>query len=571
MASPRFKHRQEAFWQSARLWLLAGSGLAALGGLFYILATAGPKRVSQTTPVVTTVDDPAMARLSEEVDALERVYRQAADAKLPTEEANASLAKAVEKQKELLRTYSKAGLDQSSRLTRLESELASVQSRDKVTQIERLQLDGEELLSAGQADAAGIKLREALRLQKEINLSSASSRYKNYVRETALTQAVAAVEAAPLRQEKEAALATARLAAGEQRWADALTAYTVARDAQTRLNREYGRTRYADLSEADRLGAEIESLNAAGIATDIQVKAQAGDAAMAEGRAPAAAALFAEAGALQLQVNQNYPRSRFVSSQLIENLEIKRQTALSFELAESIAQLNREIGMHLGKRQVVAADQQLALIGPKIEKLASEFPKSSRLDSELRIKFGYLALRRENLRALQDAVYGHLLPLPGVEGERQMLARELPQSLYVLVMNTNPSRNPGRALPVDSVSWSDAQDFCQRMSWLLGRTVRLPTVEEFRLALGEGERVGWDNQNSEGRSHDASSLKTNANGFADLLGNLAEWTMAQAETDQAAVFGGSYLDTPQALAKVPLELRLKRDRARHIGMRIVVE
>ena len=570
MAAPRFKHRIAAFWQVARLWLLGGVGLAALGGLFYFLATVGPKRVGQSASVITTYDDPAMSRLSDEIAALEHQYRQAADTQLFTEEANVALVKAVEKQKALLRTYSKAGLDQSSRLTRLETELAGVQARGKVTQIDRLQLDGEELLNAEKVEEAGEKLREALRLQKEINQSSASSRYKNYVRETSLTQAMAAVDAAPLRNDKETSLAAARKAADEQRWADALTAYTAARDAQERINREYGRTRYADLAEADRLSAEIESLNAASIATEIMTKATAGDTALTQRHAAEAAALFTEAGVLQLQVNQNYPRSRFVSSQLIENLEIKRQTALSFDLAEEITRLNQEITDHLCKRQVVAADQQLALIGPKLEKLATEFPKSSRLDSSLRIKFGYLALRRENLRALQDEVYDHLLPLPGVV-ERKMLATELPQSLYVLVMNTNPSRNPGRALPVDSVSWTDAQDFCARLSWLLGRTVRLPTTDEYRIALGEGDREGWDNKNSEGRSHDASRLKTNANGFTDLVGNLAEWTAAETESDQAAVFGGSYLDTPQKLTTAPVELRNKRDRARHVGLRIVVE
>jgi hypothetical protein len=219
---------------------------------------------------------------------------------------------------------------------------------------------------------------------------------------------------------------------------------------------------------------------------------------------------------------------------------------------------------------VDAADQQLARIGPKLEQLATDFPKSTWVDDELRSKIGYLVLRRENLRSIQQSVYDQLRPLPGATGP-QMLARELPQALYVLVMNTNPSRNSGRALPVDSVSWNDAQDFCLRLSWLLGRPIRLPTKEEFRLALGESARVGWDNQNSGGRSHEADREKTNPLGFSDLLGNLAEWTAAGTATDQAGVFGGSYLDTPETLAKMPVELRQKSDRGRHIGLRILME
>jgi hypothetical protein len=56
-----------------------------------------------------------------------------------------------------------------------------------------------------------------------------------------------------------------------------------------------------------------------------------------------------------------------------------------------------------------------------------------------------------------------------------------------------------------------------------------------------------------------------------LLGNVAEWLAADEAADEAAVAGGSYLDPPATLAKVPVELRAKNDRARHIGFRFLVE
>lgn len=571
MPASRTKHRIVAFFRALRIWLLGLAGLAALGFLYYFLATVGPRRVGSSETVITAPDDPAIARLSDEIGALEKQYRQAADAKLITTEATEALVKAIEKQKELLRTFSKADLDQSTRLVRMETELDSVRAREKVVLVDRLERDGEELLAADKIPEAGEKLTEALRLQREINLSSASSRYKNYVRETSLKQAVEAVEAAPLRREMESALAEARKAGAEERWSDALTAYTAARDAQARINREYARTRYADLAGADRLTAEIESLNAAGIAADIEAKEKAGDDAVIRQRMTEAAALFTEAENLQLQVNKNYPRSRFVSSQRIEDLEIKRQTALSAGIADSLIELDRAIGEHLRKRQIVAAEQKLEEAGRQVDKLFKDHPKSRRLDGGLRIKFAYLALRRADLRALQDEVYERLLPLPGA-GERLLMKTEVSQSLYVLVMNTNPSRNAGRTLPVDSVNWSDAQEFCTRLSWMLGATVRLPLPDEFRVALGgDGDAGAWSSQNSEGRSHDVGTQKANASGFSDLLGNLGEWAGAEADADKAPVFGGSYLDAPETLSKVPTELRQKTDRSRHVGMRVIVE
>ncbi|MET0262014.1 MAG: SUMF1/EgtB/PvdO family nonheme iron enzyme [Rariglobus sp.] len=571
MPVSRIKRQITLLLRALRIWFFIALGLVALGGLFYFLATLGPKRISSSTTVVSTVDDPASARLSDEIGDLEKQYRQAADANIVTPEAIEALTKAIEKQKELLRTFSKAGIDQSTRLVRLETELDSIRAREKVILVDRLEKDGEEMLRAGQVTEAGEKLREALRLQREINLSSASSRYKNYVRETSLMQAANAVDAAPLRKEVEAAIDAARKAAAEERWSDALTAYTAARDMQDRINREYGRTRYADLAGADRLSAEIESLNAAGIAGEIAKKEKEGDEAVIRRRTAEAAVLFGEAETLQLQVNKNFPRSRFVSSQRIEDLQVKTQTALSALVADGLETLDHEIAQHLRKRQIVAAEQKLGEAGQLVEKLFTDFPKSRRLDGALRIKFAYLALRRTNLGALQEEVYDRLLPLPGVT-ERLLMKTEVPQSLYVLVMNTNPSRNPGRSLPVDSVSWTDAQEFCTRLSWLLGATVRLPSADEFRVALGaDGAGEAWNSSNSDGRSHEVGRKNTNSAGFSDLIGNLAEWTATDATGNRAPVFGGSYLDTPEALAKVPTELREKSDRARHVGVRIMVE
>lgn len=571
MSAHRLKRRISAFFQAIQLWLYIGLGVIALGALFFWLANIGPKRISDQSAVVSTdAEDPEITKASNEIADLEKRYRKAVDAELITTDAIDALSSAVEKQRDLLRKYAKAGLDQSTRLVRLESELDSVRAREKVLIVDRLEKDGEELLNADKIDQAGEKLRDALRLQNEINRSSASPRYKNFVRETSLTQSVAAVDAAPLRKEVDAAVLAARLAASEQRWSDSLAAYTAARDTQNRINREYGRTRFADLSGADRLTAEIESLNAAGIASEIALKEKLGDEAVAAKRFNEAAVYYADAGTMQIQVNKNFPRSRFVSSQRIEALEVKRQTALSSETADALEALDRRITEHLRKRQVVAAEQRLGDAARLVEKLFTEFPKSQRLDGTLKIKLAYLGLRRTDLRLLQDEVYERLLPLPGAV-ERLLLKTEVTQALYVLVMNTNPSRNPGRSLPVDSVNWTDAQEFCMRLSWMMGTEVRLPSIDEFRVAIGDVGTDFWSNQNSDGKSQEVGAKKANTDGFFDLVGNLAEWTASDEKGDKAIAVGGSYVDSPEVLAKVPRESRLKSDRSRQIGFRFIVE
>jgi hypothetical protein len=60
-------------------------------------------------------------------------------------------------------------------------------------------------------------------------------------------------------------------------------------------------------------------------------------------------------------------------------------------------------------------------------------------------------------------------------------------------------------------------------------------------------------------------------GCWDVAGNVAEWLDASEADTGALVAGGSYFDAPEALRRVPLVSADKRERARHIGFRVVVE
>jgi len=93
------------------------------------------------------------------------------------------------------------------------------------------------------------------------------------------------------------------------------------------------------------------------------------------------------------------------------------------------------------------------------------------------------------------------------------------------------------------------------------------------VALGDAVNghEAWGSHNSDGHSHEVGRQKPNTYGFVDLLGNLGEWAFASTEDVKAPVFGGSYLNAPEVLAKVPGELRDKSDRARYVGLRILIE
>jgi formylglycine-generating enzyme required for sulfatase activity len=125
------------------------------------------------------------------------------------------------------------------------------------------------------------------------------------------------------------------------------------------------------------------------------------------------------------------------------------------------------------------------------------------------------------------------------------------QDLWQSIMDGNPSKFQGDAnLPVDSVSWDDANKFCQRTSDITGKQVRLPSEAEWEYACRAGTdtefffgkdsamvgEYAWYDLNSRERTHPVGLKKPNPWGLFDVVGNLWEWC-----TD---VWHGDYIGAP---------------------------
>ena len=143
---------------------------------------------------------------------------------------------------------------------------------------------------------------------------------------------------------------------------------------------------------------------------------------------------------------------------------------------------------------------------------------------------------------------------------------EVTQEQYQAIMKQNPSRFKGGSLPVENVTWHQAQMFCDRLNSgnyaPAGWKFALPTSAQWEYACRAGTQTPFfwgnalngDKANCYGsqpygtrqkgkyvkRTTPVGSYGANAWGLYDMHGNVWEWCMDRTKDGKRVLRGGSW-------------------------------
>ncbi|HAS6172988.1 TPA: SUMF1/EgtB/PvdO family nonheme iron enzyme [Vibrio vulnificus] len=116
---------------------------------------------------------------------------------------------------------------------------------------------------------------------------------------------------------------------------------------------------------------------------------------------------------------------------------------------------------------------------------------------------------------------------------------EVTQALFESVMGSSLSYFPNPNVPVNNLSWQQANYFIERLNTLTGEHYRLPTEAEWEFAARGGvhsqgftyagsnniDEVAWYASNANNQAHPVGLKQPNELGLYDMTGNVGEFVI----------------------------------------------
>lgn len=543
---------------------------------FYFLTLLGPGKKVEYDYVYIDPERESKDILKES-EMLEDEFEKASLAAKVTEADIEKLRRAIALQEVYIDKARLIDRAPAERLLKLQTRLDDTEAAplaEIIAELEKKALAAE----TAEKDSEAVEIYKQLYdLQSRINTDYPHSKYKDIRKSAQFDSRVKMFLARPMYLKSVEAENAAREALEKGDWATAQLQFEKAIETITQMNSTYPTSVYTDFARLQKLDIELDSLKSSSLAAKINDYLEKARSAEAAGDHILASESYGDAVEVQKELNRLFPKSEHASDEKISDYEKKRVDAYSWKFAKEIVEQDKLLNRALYDGDFEKAKDISLNLLRKSEQFKTNFPRSQTVNDDLILRLRYITFMANNIPQIQKQVLGNLQKIEGFDSV-EMLKTEVPQDLFILIMQENPSRdsdNPRK--PVDSVTTEEIFRFCNRLSWILGRNVSLPSKAQFKAAVGslryaDLNEISWNNVNSGGHTHPVATKKPNDRGFYDLLGNVGEYVISDDEdavSGYKIIGGGAQTQTDSMLDLSEFSMDEKQ-RNRMVGFRIVV-
>ena len=554
--------------------LLVILAAAAVIGFFYFLTLMSPgKSVKAPSEYI----DPSVesSQLLKESEELEAEFEKSASAGIVSAPEVDKLRKAIRLQEIYIEKARATSSDRApmNRLTRLRTRLHNVEAEPLSRLVADFEKNARSAEESGDSEAADRFYRQAYDIQDKINRGYWLSDFKSVTKVVEIDKAIKNLQVRPMYEESLAAEQRAKEAVSKSDWKAAVAEYEKAVQISRDISLKFPTSGYNDYMRIQRMRGELDSLKSSDLKVEIEKLLGEADGLQKKGEFAAASDRYAMAAVRQKDINQLFPRSIHASEERLSEYSNLSTEAKSRIYAAEVSAIDREFTEAVRSSDIAKASDLSSNLVARVEQFRKDFPRNSDITTEDLIRVRYLNFTIRQIADIQKLVKSALLPVGS--GGKKMLKTEVTQKLYSLVMQENPSRNQSSEdNPVESVTYQEAMTFCQRLGWILGMKVSLPTEAEFVDAVGnlryaDIDAISWNASNSGGSIHPVAAKKANDKGFFDLLGNVGEFVLG-VEEGSARVLGGGAQTSADAISVLPRAMADANQRNRMTGFRITV-
>lgn len=543
-------------------------------GFFYVLTLMSP---GKTIEAPSSYIDPTLesSQLLKQSEMLESDFEKSASIGMLTNKEIEKLRKSIKLQEIYIEKSRASSSDRApiNRLSRLRTRLHNIEAEPLARLVADFEKNAQQAESSGDARSADKFYKQAYDIQDKINRTYYLSKFKNVTKVVELDKQIKNLQVRPMYEMSLAAEKKSKEAVAKADWKTAVAELENAIDISRNISLKFPTSGYNDYIRIQRLRRELDSLKSSDLKIEIEKFLDEAAAAKNDGKFALAADKYSSAIERQKDINRLFPNSVHASDKKISEYSNLAADSKSRIYASEIIALDKKFSQAISFGDISKAAELSPALVSKVEQFRKEFPRNNDISSEDLIRVRYLNFAMKQIPAIQKLVNSELLPIDkGVK----MLKSEVTQKLYNDVMQENPSRDQSdKYKPVESVTYQEALSFCQRLGWILGKKVTLPTEAQFIKAVGnlryaDIDAISWNAANSDGSVHKVSTKKANDKGFFDLLGNVGEFVMASENSGSVKVLGGGAQTSTDAISVLPSSNMDTNQRNRMTGFRIVV-